>query len=815
VQKNVGDVSYVPPASPPEGRLRWGYNLGCAFLNSHPNVGWPADHTCAKTGVFTCTPDGYMSANCYVKATYATEAYQSYGGFDQNAGGPQLTASASTIGIPPWMAFYTSASAAAAAANVVSAPVTAVGGYQASMDYVPVPVGYWSCMYSDASTGANASQAGDTASAVSQATGFFKAQLSSVTVGGQARCPTCRCMQTRLSAPATYAATLTLPNLGGCYRMNCYRPDYLQVAILGATAGITSSFSFWYSCPPAGGKLFVPGFLGSLTCPPAASFCAGQAVSGVLFPEQDLFSVLVFYGAIGVLCLVAFVVTCFRRARNCCLSRCEACTAVTAFEPRLDAEERERLHLKLPPPPAVPALPYAVLRFGSALTLLLGLAALVTACVATSSAVTDALTSTIAVCCVVVVFGALGFSAADLRPHRRPPCTIIVFFYGALVLSVLLLWISVYAAAFESYSSVAARYYDRLQTVFNTVAVCGADCSRARLVDVLASQLRGFAGAIIALMLLAFMQLLTSAAASALIIESRKTHALLASFVIVTSQLMLAFGVVVLVVTFYLFSNPAVAAVGGLLGVTTAAGVLFVVTASVGLAGFFSRRLDVLAGFMALQIVTGALALAACATLFAAPDLAAAALLTLDEHDLSLVVGSLGFSLAQVDIEAAVTQKLRLLALAFALVLLVMLALLPATRVLIVFMRVQWPELERQHLALRELFGLSAEDAIAERLKGGEQVAVADRHHAVVLSEITGGVAVKRVGTFVAPPRAAARVAQPRRVSQAAIEEEEQEEGYTAVEEMGSEAVEAATAAHGGAGRGAKEAPPPPPPPPP
>ena len=173
-------------------------------------------------------------------------------------------------------------------------------------------------------------------------------------------------------------------------------------------------------------------------------------------------------------------------------------------------------------------------------------------------------------------------------------------------------------------------------------------------------------------MLLALLQLLASAAASALMIESRKTHALLASFVVVTSELMLAFGLLALTVTFYLFSNPAVAAVAGLLGVTTAAGVLFVVTASVGLAGFFARRLDVLAAFMALQIVTGALALAASAALFAAPERAASALLTLSEHDLSLVVGSLGFSLAQQDIAAAVAQKLRLLALAFALVLLVM-----------------------------------------------------------------------------------------------------------------------------------------------
>ena len=285
--KNAGDSAYVPPPPPPPGRLRWAFNEGCSFLNGHPR-GWPADHTCAKTGLLTCTPDGFMAATCYASAAYGFTNYESYGGYDQTSGvGAQLT-SGPNVGLPSWLAFYQSDAAAAAAVGAASAAATSVGGYQASMDYVPVPVGYWSCIYADASS-QNSSQAGDTGSAVSQALGYVQAQLDTSGIGGQARCPSCRCTQTRLSAPATYALTLKLPDIGGCYRMNCYKPDYLQIAVLGATAGITSSYSFWYSCPASGGKLFIPGFIGSLTCPPAVAFCAKQEVTGVLYPEQNLY----------------------------------------------------------------------------------------------------------------------------------------------------------------------------------------------------------------------------------------------------------------------------------------------------------------------------------------------------------------------------------------------------------------------------------------------------------------------------------------------------------------------------------------------
>ena len=139
---NAGDPGYTPPPPPPPGRLRWGFMAGCSFLNAHPNVGWPADHTCATAGDFTCTADAMMSANCVIEAGYLGP-YQSYGGFSQSSGGAQLT-SQTAAGLPSWLAFFTTDAAAAAAAGTSGATSAGTGGYQASMDYVPVPVGYWS-----------------------------------------------------------------------------------------------------------------------------------------------------------------------------------------------------------------------------------------------------------------------------------------------------------------------------------------------------------------------------------------------------------------------------------------------------------------------------------------------------------------------------------------------------------------------------------------------------------------------------------------------------------------------------------------------
>lgn len=67
--------------------------------------------------------------------------------------------------------------------------------------------------------------------------------------------------------------------------MNCYREDYLQIAIKGQ---LGSKTVFWYKCPTEGGKLYITGFTGAFHCPPAVSFCARETITGSKYPEVSV-----------------------------------------------------------------------------------------------------------------------------------------------------------------------------------------------------------------------------------------------------------------------------------------------------------------------------------------------------------------------------------------------------------------------------------------------------------------------------------------------------------------------------------------------
>ena len=64
----------------------------------------------------------------------------------------------------------------------------------------------------------------------------------------------CRCFISSLLSITSFNFNPTFPTLGLCYRMNCYKPDYLQVAIVDPFA----KELFWYKCPPGGGKIYIP-----------------------------------------------------------------------------------------------------------------------------------------------------------------------------------------------------------------------------------------------------------------------------------------------------------------------------------------------------------------------------------------------------------------------------------------------------------------------------------------------------------------------------------------------------------------------------
>jgi len=70
--------------------------------------------------------------------------------------------------------------------------------------------------------------------------------------------------------------------LGLCYRSNCATPNDLQ-------SGIKANFgTYWYDCPVGGGKLFIAGFSGSITCPKnATKFCQFENITGILSPATS------------------------------------------------------------------------------------------------------------------------------------------------------------------------------------------------------------------------------------------------------------------------------------------------------------------------------------------------------------------------------------------------------------------------------------------------------------------------------------------------------------------------------------------------
>ena len=317
------DANWVDPPMSPPGALRWGAGVGCSFVDNAP-ADWPAAYKCydAKTGALTfpagkgygCTPDKRMSARCVVSAAYFQESQDAscgtwqkpasstdlyfYGTYDADK---CIRASASDCtgdgcNIHPSMRYFTNdgAAAAAVAASGQSqsyvATTATTGGFIPYNDYVPVSVGYWDCSYTQ-NNSAN-SKSSSTASDTSQSalTSLYSSLADTTTVGGQSRCPSCRCFISSLQE-LNRGVNPEFPSYGLCYRKNCYRKDYLQIALLSAY----STQSYWYKCPTQGGQLWIPGYTGAFTCPPAEEFCRDETITGLKFPETDIFYEAIFW----------------------------------------------------------------------------------------------------------------------------------------------------------------------------------------------------------------------------------------------------------------------------------------------------------------------------------------------------------------------------------------------------------------------------------------------------------------------------------------------------------------------------------------
>jgi hypothetical protein len=163
---------------------------------------------------------------------------------------------------------------------VSTATAASTGGYNDAMDYLPVPVGYWNCMFPQAGSN-KSSGGGDSSFSLSSISQKFGSASDMSKFGGQSFCPTCRCFNSSLKDMTLGNVTTLSPRYGLCYRTNCARPDYLQVGFRRQGGSVS-----WYRCPAAGGNIYIPGFTGSFGCPIAMQFCLLEKISAVRFKEQ-------------------------------------------------------------------------------------------------------------------------------------------------------------------------------------------------------------------------------------------------------------------------------------------------------------------------------------------------------------------------------------------------------------------------------------------------------------------------------------------------------------------------------------------------
>ena len=454
-----GGNTYVPPPPAPPGAPRWGYKQGCAWLgqatpNPPLNMAILPPYTCATANVQLCTADNRLSAVCIVQSTYtAISDKPSYGGYSQvqlgaTGGtpapvyGPYGVATPGALAgyrnsLPVWAQWFSDAGAQTATANAPGATGANTGGYNDAMDYMPVPVGYWSCAYQvpgTNSTPASGDQANPLASVVVDSGDMQK-------FGGQLRCPTCRCMQSSLMEMRSGNLQTSFPSYGLCYRTNCAMTTYLQVAIKGQFDGGT----YWYQCPEKGGKLYIPGFFGALTCPPALSFCALEPISGLRYPEQDVYWEWIFWLGLCGGAALAFLVCALPCIRERCITFWKVCCGARVFDPPGGHEEGA---------PTMPFHPVAArsLMVISFLTFVSG--AGIAGTMAWVIKTTLILTGTVEVLGIgmlLLMLSLLGCCASYKRAEFGPSCWAIGYFFLVLLVILVSIFVVIYQFQFSTW----------------------------------------------------------------------------------------------------------------------------------------------------------------------------------------------------------------------------------------------------------------------------------------------------------------------------------------------------------------------------
>ena len=452
---------YDPPAPLSPGYPRWGRGQGCAFVHSPPSA-WNSRYTCNEHQSYGCSADNRETGVCVLNDAISVPPTASF--TCQGKSGPCENGPADGT-LPAMYRYFTDSQAKDAFPSFSgSFSGATTGGFSSSMDYAPVRLGYWNCQDLRGQAG-NSSRGAEEGVDSSLTGGLFGSSVEEEQslFGGQANCPECRCFTSSLIEITSGTFDPRFPAYGLCYRSNCYRPDYLQIAIRNQIGGVS-----WYKCPASGGKLYIAGFTGAFTCPDAEEFCLQETITGIKYPETDIWTEFIFYGVVTFLVIfftcVFFVPCCRDRVVGCCKYRC----GVLTFDP---IEEYYRKNGSMPDDPELELVPderagYILLGLNTialwGALIVLGVAVYALSQGFISSAATPFITLGV----VATIISCLGMVGAR-KPALGINCAVILFFYSAVMVILTIIWVVVYVNAFaDNWEVYVDRNFDVITDAF-------------------------------------------------------------------------------------------------------------------------------------------------------------------------------------------------------------------------------------------------------------------------------------------------------------------------------------------------------------
>ena len=595
--------SLPPPLS--NGFLRWGAGAGCEWAMGNP-AAWNGSYVCTKNNQYGCTQDNRMTAVCVITNAFTQESTcGSKGSMAATGGSAVCDYTVPTANVPPIMRWFNNSQLATDATGLTSASASSTGGYSNALDYRPIFAGYWSCL--DATPPNSPGQTGeqgfnDGTNLNASITANYDLKVS----GGQTRCPDCRCFVSSLQNYANKLVKVTQLT-GMCYRFNCYHSDYLQV---GITSAALSSYE-WYPCPAGGGKVYVPGYAGHLSCPDPTTFCALESVSGVKYPESNYLKVVIFWGillGLFLLFVISWILPCCRNPQVRCLKRC--CGARQFDTAFVQMRKSDGVwEVVFVPPDAMETAPRIswVLTIITSIGFLLGLALLGLG-IYTMFIVSNVDISVASLgCAILIVVVSLTGCVASRRKNsgeEGPSCCLLLFTFEDLFLVIIVAWAAIYLIVLSHMKEYVTAHWDTISSMLPS-SVIGTGNKASQLANAQAFlQANQTAAGAIALTLC--LMLLVSLAISCYLVRFRIIAAMSLA---ITAHLSIGLGVIITACGVWMYTSNSIVVpdMPRAVGTFIAIGVLFLVVGIVQEIAIFRKNRFLLVVITVVSVLFSAL----------------------------------------------------------------------------------------------------------------------------------------------------------------------------------------------------------------